>query len=666
MKGYLTMRALLLMALVGAGCQTRSYELTTGASTNDGGDGPGRIDGPVLDGGTALDRGADRGGGTGGSGGDGAAPDACSAAIESDPANCGACGNICSVAHAIPTCAAGKCGRGDCLPGYLDLNGMAEDGCEYGCTVTQAGTEVCDGVDNDCDGTPDDGFDKLTDLDNCGACGHPCAFLNAGASCTAGQCVLGACAVGFRDANNRPDDGCECGQSNGGVEICDGFDNDCNGSVDDIPLANLQDDPQHCGACARNCTALPHAAASCSMGACTLLGCAFGWTDRDGMADTGCEQACPGGFVGAPEVCDGIDNDCDGLLDAADDGLVGVTNFCLQRGECSGSQPVCVAAAWVCSYGTTVETTAPNQIIGNETRCDGKDNDCDGCIDESFPQVGLQPASAGGSCSPTPPQACTDAGIGTCQGRGHYACNPAGNGIACTITAVGAAPSGEICDGLDNNCDGTVDNSGPTDPARIRDPMVAVSGGGLPAPVYVYAYEASRPDATAAGAGSSSTRACANSGVRPWTNLTYAQAAAACQAAGKRLCTEAEWQRACQSAAAVACTWSQAGACSDPAAVACNIHEHDGDSSAAGDQDVLLPTGGLPGCYAPWGTEKIFDLTGNAKEFTSARSPGVNPLRGGSYDNISSGTTCTFSFTAVGDGFAFGNTGFRCCSDTPP
>lgn len=61
--------------------------------------------------------------------------------------------------------------------------------------------------------------------------------------------------------------------------------------------------------------------------------------------------------------------------------------------------------------------------------------------------------------------------------------------------------------------------------------MVVVSGGGLTGTVYVYAYEASRPDATAAGQGTSTARACARPGVMPWTNVSYPEAAAACQAA---------------------------------------------------------------------------------------------------------------------------------------
>src|SRR6185295_16971311 len=133
---------------------------------------------------------------------------------------------------------------------------------------------------------------------------------------------------------------------------------------------------------------------------------------------------------------------------------------------------------------------APNQIIGNETRCDGKDNDCDGCIDDTFPEVGLAPAAAGASCVVTAPTTCRDSGKGTCQGTGKFVCNTQGTGITCQVTNPGAAPTAEVCDGKDNNCDGIVDNPDPTDPAHLVEPMVAVSGGGLAKTVWVYAYEA--------------------------------------------------------------------------------------------------------------------------------------------------------------------------------
>jgi formylglycine-generating enzyme required for sulfatase activity len=67
-------------------------------------------------------------------------------------------------------------------------------------------------------------------------------------------------------------------------------------------------------------------------------------------------------------------------------------------------------------------------------------------------------------------------------------------------------------------------------------------------------------------------------------------------------------------------------------------------------------------CFAEWGTEgEVFDMSGNVKEWTEARSADVNPLRGGSHNNTAAGISCQFDFTVANDDFAFPNVGFRCC-----
>src|SRR5262249_7800467 len=93
--------------------------------------------------------------------------------------------------------------------------------------------ESCNGRDDDCDGVIDNGFNLNTDRNNCGMCNHQCLYPNAIGECVGGQCRLGACNFGYGDADHDPSNGCECLQTNGGFEICDCIDNDCNGIVDD-------------------------------------------------------------------------------------------------------------------------------------------------------------------------------------------------------------------------------------------------------------------------------------------------------------------------------------------------------------------------------------------------------------------------------------------------
>ncbi len=118
---------------------------------------------------------------------------------------------------------------GDChviIPGISAANGGCSDvdgdtyfstagcGTAVDCNDTDAAvrpgaTEVCDGVDNDCDGLVDEGFNLNTDLSNCGACGNTCAFPNANASCVNGQCQIGSCNTGFADCDGIATNGCE-------------------------------------------------------------------------------------------------------------------------------------------------------------------------------------------------------------------------------------------------------------------------------------------------------------------------------------------------------------------------------------------------------------------------------------------------------------------------
>ncbi len=130
-----------------------------------------------------------------------------------------------------------------------------------------------------------------------------------------------------------------------------------------------------------------------------------------------------------PEVCDGIDNNCDGTPDEGNPGS-GV-------GCVPGLFGVCNAGLTSCQAG--VLNCVPNILPGTVAEtCEGTDQDCDGTVDDGF--------NLGSNCTN---------GVGQCQTTGQIVCD--GQGGA-TCNAVAGMPQTEICDGLDNNCDGTPDD----------------------------------------------------------------------------------------------------------------------------------------------------------------------------------------------------------------
>ena len=83
-----------------------------------------------------------------------------------DVDNCGGCNVQCvPEANQVPACEVNADGgfgcQFDCATGFIDLNRESADGCEYACIITNGGEEVCDGLDNDCDGEVDEGTDEF-------------------------------------------------------------------------------------------------------------------------------------------------------------------------------------------------------------------------------------------------------------------------------------------------------------------------------------------------------------------------------------------------------------------------------------------------------------------------------------------------------------------------
>ncbi|MBN2191493.1 MAG: hypothetical protein JW751_01650, partial [Polyangiaceae bacterium] len=272
------------------------------------------------------------------------------------------------------------CGIGACAAtGQLRcVDGAPSDDCEPAAPTPD---EDCDGVDDDCDGTPDDGYVPQVTTCGVGAC-----QATGTTSCLAGQVA----------------DSCTPLPGQGSDAICNGIDDDCDGSPDE----DYAPQPTSCG-----------------VGACAATGTS---ACVDGEEQSGCTPLAPGP---ADTGCDGVDDDCNGT---ADDGFVPEPIAC-GLGLCAAT------GIRTCEAGALVDhCTAPEPSVLEDLVCDGLDEDCDGSVDEDF-------AASATSC-----------GSGVCHASGHTTC------VAAQVidTCAPGSPTGpdDDCNGVDEDCDGTADD----------------------------------------------------------------------------------------------------------------------------------------------------------------------------------------------------------------
>ena len=166
-------------------------------------------------------------------------------------------------------------------------------------------------------------------------------------------------------------------------------------------------------------------------------------------------------------------------------------------------------------------------------------------------------------------------------------------------------------------------------------------------------------------------RAVSIAGAVPQGYIDQLQAGDACAAAGKRLCTDPEWLRACQGPAATTYPYGdtlEPGVCNDARAVhpaieyfgttADWIWSELGNACLNQLHDSLDPAGANPGCVTD---EGAFDMMGNLHEWTDDPA---GTFRGGYYvDTVLNGPGCLYATTAHNVYHWDYSTGFRCCAD---
>jgi len=328
---------------------------------------------------------------------------------------------------------------GDCYCEGGSCEGSIYDGCHSlgtgDCDDTNpdaspAGTEVADAVDNDCDGTIDEGTTAFDDDGDC-YCESGTCQGSVDATCT--SITDGDCDDGDDDVNPGVD------------EECDGVDNDCDGDTDESDAIDAS-------------TWYPDADGD-SYGDSSLP--ANACTQPSGYVadDTDCDDTDAAVNTAATESCDGVDNDCDGTTD--EDDAVDVSTFYEdQDGDGYGwawvSTTRCNAPSGYVSDATDCDDGDANTNPGATEYCDGHDDDCDGSTDED------DAADASTWYADDDGDGYGDSSTSTVQ-----CSSPTGyvsDSSDCDDLAASSYPGAtEYCDGTDNDCDGSTDESSAAD-----------------------------------------------------------------------------------------------------------------------------------------------------------------------------------------------------------
>ncbi len=325
-----------------------------------------------------------------------------------------------------------------CAPAGLFATPIAGDCDDTKAAANPGKGEECDGIDNDCDGT----------IDEVDAKGCTVFYADADAdgygdpNTNACLCVLVA---PYKTAKGGDCDDKAAELHPGAVELCDGVDNDCDGAIDEqnsIGCFNFLRDEDGDGyglAGVQKCLCKPTVPYSATQ-----------------AGDCDDEKSAVNPKMA--EVCDSIDNNCDGLADNA--GADGCSPFFIDKdGDGFGtyfSAPKCLcnpAAPYVASAGGDCDDNDGSSYPKAQEVCDSKDNDCDGIIDQKGAK-GCKTFYADGDGDG---YGVSNLSQCTCSPDSYFTALQGGD---CNDQTSTVNPgSKEVCNGIDDNCNGVIDDA---------------------------------------------------------------------------------------------------------------------------------------------------------------------------------------------------------------
>jgi hypothetical protein len=367
---------------------------------------------------------------------------------------------------------------------FCAVDGLSE------CSAVVPAPEICNGLDDDCDGVADN---DLIEED--------CLVENQYGACTGKVLCVGGEPI--------------CQGKEPAAETCDGLDNDCDGKVDEDFGDCDEDGISDCIETDDDADGILDDADNCP---CLQNPNQFNYDndalgdvcdpddDNDGVADQeDCQPKNANVYPGVPEACNGLDDDCDelvdeGFLDSDSDGQADCvdndddgdtvpdgTDNCPNIPNLDQLDTDFDQEGDLCDADDDGDGFADDNDCGPLDKkvfpgaaelCDCKDNNCDGLADEGFTDTdndgiadcceddtdndGIPDGADNCKFVPNPDQLNTD---GDVQGN---ACD-ADDDNDTVIDELDCAPleklaypnAPEVCDGVDNDCDGTVDNGFP-------------------------------------------------------------------------------------------------------------------------------------------------------------------------------------------------------------